>query len=179
MYYWWMWRVAYRYGVWWPCHGLHQSVVWKCKCRNLELYLQNNPFPRTAGDKYNTILFRHICRASLWWDRSHNFLEFLLRNLSPNILHLHLSIIHLLDWTDDKTIFCRHIVIGLFPIPTKILFVFRQWVCSHSIYHGLHYYIQAERIFGIHPYAVLELKQLTSKEAAVKATPTPTTPVHP
>ena len=91
----------------------------------------------------------------------------------------HLSIIHLLDWTDDKTIFCRHIVIGLFPIPTKILFVFRQWVCSHSIYHGLHYYIQAERIFDIHPYAVLELKQLTSKEAAVKATPTPTTPVHP
>jgi len=88
--------------------------------------MQNNPFPRTAGDKYNTILFRHICRASLWWDRSHNFLEFLLRNLSPNILHLHLSIIHLLDWTDDKTIFCRHIVIGLFPIPTKILFVFRQ-----------------------------------------------------
>jgi len=72
--------------------------------------MQNNPFPRTAGDKYNTILFRHICRASLWWDRSHNFLEFLLRNLSPNILHLHLSIIHLLDWTDDKTIFWRHIV---------------------------------------------------------------------
>lgn len=33
--------------------------------------------------------------------------------------------------------------------------------------------------FDIHPYAVLELKQLASKEAAVKATPTPTTPIHP
>lgn len=33
--------------------------------------------------------------------------------------------------------------------------------------------------FYIHPYAVLELKQLVSKEAAVKATPTPTTPIHP
>ena len=33
--------------------------------------------------------------------------------------------------------------------------------------------------FDIHPYAVLELKQLVSKEAAVKATPTPTTPIHP
>lgn len=33
--------------------------------------------------------------------------------------------------------------------------------------------------FDIHPYAVLELKQLVSKEAAVKATPTPTTPFHP
>ena len=33
--------------------------------------------------------------------------------------------------------------------------------------------------FDIHPYAVLELKQLVSKEAAVKATPTPTTPGHP
>ena len=79
----------------------------------------------------------------------------------------------------NKTIFCLHIVISLFPIPTKILFVFWQWVCSHSIYHGLHYYIQNERIFDIHPYDVLELKQLASKEAAVKATPTPTTPIHP
>ena len=34
-------------------------------------------------------------------------------------------------------------------------------------------------VSSLHPYAVLELKQLTSKEAAVKATPTPTTPVHP
>ena len=33
--------------------------------------------------------------------------------------------------------------------------------------------------FDIHHYAVLELKQLASKEAAVKATPTPTTPIHP
>ncbi len=34
-------------------------------------------------------------------------------------------------------------------------------------------------ILSIHPYAVLGLKQLTSKEATVKATPTPTTPAHP
>ncbi len=34
-------------------------------------------------------------------------------------------------------------------------------------------------IFGIHPYAVLGLKQLTSKEATVKAIPVQTTPAHP